>query len=130
MSWTYEIATGNLLGPDGSLVATGYSGNGIGKNSTLYQNRIDVGPIPMGSYEIGPAMNSPQMGPHVMSLTPFLSNEMYGRSGFFIHGDAINDPGHASDGCVVMPLQTRIAISTSGDDVLDVVSGLFPGAEA
>ena len=123
--WVYEIATGRMLKPDGSLLAVGYSGNGIGKNNTAYQATINVGPLPMGSYEIGSPGDSGQMGPHVMELWPYLSNEMWGRSGLFIHGDSISDPGNASDGCIVLPLAARQAISSSGDYELEVVSGLM-----
>jgi Protein of unknown function (DUF2778) len=123
--WTYEIATGQMLDQNGARLAIGYSGSGIGKNNTLYQHVPDVGPIPMGSYEIGPPANSAELGPHVMELTPAPLNEMYGRNGFFIHGDSISDPGSASDGCIVLPLAARQAISASGDNELEVVSGLM-----
>jgi hypothetical protein len=123
MPWTYEISTGVMLDPDGNRLAVGYSGSGIGRNNTLYQNKIDVGPIPMGSYEIGPPQDSQELGPHAMPLEPFLSNEMYGRSGFWIHGD--NSTHTASEGCVIMSFAARQAISSSGDDILDVVSGLM-----
>jgi hypothetical protein len=123
--WVYEIATGRMLKPDGSLLAVGYSGNGIGKNQVGYQHLPYVGPIPIGSYEIGAPSDSEQMGPHVMELWPYLSNQMWGRSSFFVHGDSISSPGNGSDGCIVLPLAARQAISSSGDYELEVVSGLM-----
>jgi Protein of unknown function (DUF2778) len=123
MSWTFEIATGNLLDPDGALLATGYSGNGIGRNNVSYQATADVGPIPIGVYGIGPPEDSAQLGPHAMPLTPSPANEMYGRFGFFIHGD--NSTHTASEGCVILSFAARQVISASGDNNLQVVSGLL-----
>jgi hypothetical protein len=123
MPWTFEIATGNLLDPDGALLATGYSGNGVGRNNTMYQSTKDVGPIPIGVYTIGPAINSPEMGPIAMPLTPDPLNEMFDRDGFFMHGD--NSTHTASDGCIIMPPNARQQVNGSTDKKLEVVGGLM-----
>jgi hypothetical protein len=122
--WTYEQITGDLLDPNGKILAAGYSGAGIGKNNPSYQQTIDVGPIPQGTYLIGPPEDSPTHGPHAIPLIPLPLNEMFGRSGFLIHGDSMTDPGHASEGCIIMPLFARERVSESGDNTLQVVSGL------
>ncbi len=46
--WTYCQKTGELL-QNGVLVATGYSGQGNGRNNPDLQEDHDVGPIPRGS---------------------------------------------------------------------------------
>jgi hypothetical protein len=45
---------------------------------------------------------------------------MFGRCGFFCHGDSIAHPGHASDGCIIQDLTTRHRMWSSGDHELDV----------
>ena len=57
----------------------------------------------------------------MLPLTPFKVNNMYGREGFFIHGDSIDNPGNASNGCIVLNRQWRVMIAQSADDVLVVV---------
>jgi hypothetical protein len=58
-----------------------------------------------------------------MALTPILQTKTYGRSGFLIHGDSIQHPGEASEGCIIMPPDARHRIWASGDDSLHVVKG-------
>ena len=52
------------------------------------------------------------MGPYVLPLTPLTVNNMFGREGFFIHGDSIDNPGNASNGCVVLNRQWRIMVGS------------------
>jgi hypothetical protein len=47
---------------------------------------------------------------------------MFGRFGFFIHGDSILNPGWASDGCVILGRMVRQRIAASGDPLLEVVA--------
>ncbi|MGK3131451.1 tlde1 domain-containing protein [Pantoea sp. C8B4] len=56
-----------------------------------------------------------------MRLQPAPSNVMYGRAGFLIHGDSVAHPGGASNGCIVMPLNIRHKIWSSGDRQVEVV---------
>jgi Protein of unknown function (DUF2778) len=118
--WTYEQSTGDMLDPNGNLLAVGYSGAGAAKNNPAYQNVVDAGPIPQGEYMIGLPIDSPTHGPHAMPLTPSADNQMFGRDEFLIHGDSITNPGNASEGCIILPLFARERISESGDYELRV----------
>src|SRR2546422_5138907 len=93
--WTYEQATGTIY-HDGEYVGTGYSGLDDGKNNPDMQEVQGVGPIPLGRYSIGAAEDSQKLGPHVMPLVSQPQTETFGRSGFFIHGDDIQNPGEGS----------------------------------
>lgn len=119
--WTYDQFTGMLCAPDGTLAAVGYSGAGDGKNNPAMQNVPDVGPIPQGTYTISQPYNSPEHGPFAMPLIPSPANAMFGRSGFLMHGDSLEHPGCASEGCIIMPPQVRQAVWASGDRELQVV---------
>ena len=124
--WTYRQCDGWLLDHSGLKLAQGYSGAGAGKNSVDAQAIEDVGPIPQGLYKIEPPVNTVTHGPAVLPLNPLPNNQMYGRSGFLIHGDSVVDPGNSSMGCVIMPRFARDRIAQSGDVTLKVVSGLPP----
>lgn len=108
---------------DDIMTATGYSGFGEGKNCPAKQNIACVGPIPQGSYKIcGPPFETDTHGPYVLRLLPDKANQMFGRSGFLIHGDSVKSPGCASEGCIVLALATRKLIWTSGDLDLKVTA--------
>lgn len=97
------------------LLAKGYSGNGVGLNNYKYEHVVDVGPITMGEYEIGPAFRHKRLGPYCMRLTPRL---MVGypqrfRTDFMIHGDNKTLNNTASKGCIVVCLDARRYISDS-----------------
>ena len=121
--WTYKQSTGGLS-RDGELAGAGYSGFEAGKNNPAMQNVPDAGPIPQGRYTIGAPQCVDEDGPHgpfVLPLTPDPANEMFGRSGFLIHGDSIKSPGFASRGCMIMGRSIRELIASSGDAELTVV---------
>ena len=122
--WTYEQSSGNMINPLGELVSVGYSGSPQGKNNTLMQAVHNVGPIPLGSYTIEAPVDSPKHGPYALALMPDSMNEMFGRSEFLIHGDKINAPGTASEGCIIMDHSTRVLIWTSGDHHLLIVENV------
>lgn len=107
--------------PDTTLLCFGYSGKGNFKNDPNSEALHNRGPIPQGRYFIGDPIDTVTHGPYVLPLTPAPDNVMYGRSGFLIHGDSITDPGNASEGCLVVAHQYRVAISISGDYELQVV---------
>jgi hypothetical protein len=111
-------------------MARGYSGNGVGKNNPNWQKIKDEGPIPQGTYTIGDPVEGTDHGPYALPLIPDPSNEMYGRSGFLIHGDEIDHPGCASRGCIILPRFARERIIESGDHGLQVVSGWDSGGTA
>ena len=127
--WIYGQSTGDLYGPDGQITATGYSGARNGKNNPEMQDVSCAGPIPQGRYRLGSPFDSSQHGPFAMPLNPDPTNEMFGRSGFLMHGDSLEHPGCASEGCIIMPRVAREAVWASGDRSLVVVSGpVRPGA--
>ena len=118
--WVYEQLTGRIVGPTGQLF-TGYSGLGEGKNNPTEENIRDVGPIPEGFYDILTPEYSPDHGPFAMRLMPDADNTMFGRTGFLMHGDSIEHPGAASEGCIIMDHAARERIWWSGDHRLQVV---------
>jgi len=122
--FTYIQLTGELLDPTGKLLAQGYSGLGIAKNDPAAQMLPNQGPIPCGKYLILQPENSPTHGPYAIPLSPYASNEMFGRSGFMMHGDSREHPGAASEGCIIMPRAVREAVWQSGDRELQVLSGV------
>ena len=99
--WVYEQATGQLIRSDGEIVGTGYAGRGEYKNQPSAQHVHDEGPLPCGIYFMQAPVDTKTHGPYVIWLTPKETNEMFGRSGFGMHGDSVIDPGTASDGCIV-----------------------------
>ena len=124
MSFSYSQSTGQMT-RDGELVATGYSGNGPGLNNAAAQMQKDVGPIPQGLYTIEPPHADPVVGPIAMRLDPAPGNEMYGRGDFLIHGDNAAMDHTASEGCIVLPRDARVAIGgavLAGDDQLLVTA--------
>lgn len=131
MAWRYLQRLGWLFEPGGHLLAQGYSGKGEGKNNPALVTVENVGPIPAGEYAIGEPedLKGGKHGPYVLPLTPAAGNAMHGRSGFLVHGDSIEQPGTASEGCIVLPLAVRQAMGASEDRVL-VVEGPAEGVRA
>ncbi len=124
MAWIYEQKTGRLV-HEGRIVAVGYSGHELGKNNPEAQAVHGVGPIPCGDWEIhGPPFQHETAGPHVLRLQPAPDTQTFGRSGFLIHGDAVDAPGTASHGCIILPRAIRDAIWDSGDRYLTVEPGV------
>ena len=121
-AWSYAQKTGELR-QDGEPVATGYSGAGAGKNNPDMERVPNVGPIPQGGWTIaGPPTNTADHGPYVLTLKPEADTRTFGRTGFLMHGDSIESPGCASQGCVIMPRAIREHVWKSGDRELEVVA--------
>lgn len=118
--WTYEQLTGRLL-HYGAEVAIGYAGAGDGKNNPDMQGVHNVGPLPVGRYTICAPCDTQTHGPYVLRLTPDAKNDMCGRAGFLIHGDSVQHPGTASQGCIIMPRAVRERVWNSGDRDFEVV---------
>lgn len=118
----YSQSTGRWILDNGHVLGVGYSGHGPGKNDSSYQACPNIGPIPVGTYTIGQEYTHPEKGPIVMRLTPDPKNQMFGRSGFLIHGDSIKMPGTASEGCLVFDHNSREIIAGLKDRLLKVVS--------
>lgn len=124
--WTYCQSTGVLTDRNGNTVATGYSGHPPSVNMPGDQFIHNQGPIPQGSYSIGPSFTHPLAGPVTMRLTPLPPTDTQGRDGFMMHGDLPPGPDGnstymASEGCVIMPRSARTAVSLSADRILIVV---------
>jgi hypothetical protein len=93
----------------------------LGLNDPDLSHVPNVGPLPAGRYFIGHFEDRPIVGKFAAPLTPSPKNEMFGRSGFFIHGDNPEMNFTASDGCMVFAHTIRMEIAASGDDLLEVV---------
>lgn len=113
---TFRQTTGILActAGDDSWSFHGYSGKGLGKNSSAMESRHNLGPIPRGTYMIGAAYpgHYKDKGPVVIPLRPAATNNMYGRAGFLIHGD--NSINTASEGCIIASRAMRDKLSTGG----------------
>jgi len=131
---TYSQSSGRWYDGIGVIVGIGYSGGNCGNdpegmNNPEMQELACVGPLPCGVYTLGTPYDHLKCGPYFIPLTPDPANEMFGRGGFGVHGDLVSAPGQhkASDGCVILALDVRIAIWNSGDRDLTVISGAsFP----
>ena len=106
------------------LVGMGYSGHEEGKNNPAMQNIPQVGPIPCGGYTINAPFDSATHGPYCLRLEPDTTNEMFGRSGFLMHGDSVVHRGMASLGCIIQLHDVRQQVWKSNDHRLRVVSGI------
>lgn len=120
--WCYEQNSGRIFSQLGTCLAQGYSGFGSGRNNATLQSVPNVGPIPVGFYNISFVGDTPSHGPYVLGLEPFAENRMFGRAGFLIHGDSKEHPGLASHGCIIMPRPVRELIWESSDHQLEVVA--------
>lgn len=118
--WIFQQSNGRFT-HDNEFICFGYSGNGEGKNNPLKEAIPNVGPIPKGDYNIGVAFDHATKGPICMRLNPLESTNVYGRSGFMIHGDSILKPGTASEGCIILPKSARFEIARSTDKLLRVI---------
>lgn len=118
--WTLNQKTGEIR-QDGHLVGMGYAGKGEGKNNPEMQAIHNVGPLPCGLYQIGEPKEGTHMGAFALELIPHDSNEMFGRDGFFWHGD--DGKGTASEGCIVSSYALRHMAYAGQDRTLKVISG-------
>lgn len=111
--FTFHQRSGLFEGNGLSYV--GYSGTGEGRNNPDYQSVPQVGPIPVGTYDIGAVRTSSRLGPLVLDLSPTDNTDTLGRSLFRIHGN--NKANDASHGCIILPPWIRLAIDkTKGEE--------------
>ena len=123
--WTYEQATGKLF-DNGVLVETGYAGGNEGRNpegvnNSELQQEKGIGPLPKGLYQFGTPVEHSHLGPFAIPLLPDSTNEMFNRSGFYMHGDTSAMNHSASEGCIIMPRAIREQCDSSQDRQLEVV---------
>lgn len=124
---TYEQSTGKLWYVDDATpekavrLGVGYSGAPPFVNQTEAEALKARGPIPRGSYGVRLLGDLVRFGPQVLFLEPLKGTEMFGRSGFLIHGD--NEYGNrtASSGCIVLPRGVRDRIAALLPVTLQVV---------
>ena len=125
-NWHYAISAGVLSNVDDdgneSHVAIGWAGQEAGRNNPDMVNAHGVGPLPPGIYQIGDPFDDPHTGPYSMRLNPDPANEMYGRSGFRMHGASISDPKHSSEGCIIQQRPIRQQVHESGCRRLEVTN--------
>lgn len=131
MPWTHEIRTGKLYDPTGKCIDVGYAGGNCGSNpeginNPDLQDKHDVGPLPVGRFRFGTPLNHSKLGVFAIPLIPDPANEMYGRGGFFMHGDKSAPPRSASEGCPIHANAARHAAWDSPDHDLDVVVDFVP----
>lgn len=117
--WTYQVTTG-LMHHGNVLKGVGYSGHDEGLDNPNMENVRAVGPIPRGRWQIGTFFDHPHLGSIVAHLSP-INTQVFGRSGFFIHGDNKSHNHSGSDGCIVADHSLREAIRDSGDKELSVI---------
>lgn len=124
--WRYSQSTGLLTRDDvaGVSYGPGYSGNGDGLNNPAMQDVRDQGPVPQGRYRVLAPVDTVAHGPFFLALEPSPANQMFGRSGFGIHGDRKDAVGQflASNGCIILPPHVRDVIWQSNDHELEVVA--------
>jgi hypothetical protein len=124
--WTFDSSTGWLTDPSGTQIEKGYAGGNLGKNpegicNKAYQYTPLIGPLPVGLYTFGVAVEGTHLGPLAIPLTPDADNDTQGRGGFYMHADTIGHPRCASEGCMVFSHATRMLIDASDDKQLQVI---------
>jgi len=128
MAWTFEQSTGKFYDADMNLVSTGYAGGNCGKNpegvnNPDMQNTPLIGPLPQGTYTLGEPVPQSKLGVFAIPLIPDPSNNMYGRSDFYLHGDT-TPSGNASEGCIIQPRTTRDKVWESDDHTIVVIGAI------
>lgn len=111
--------TSGVLSHGGESIGTGYSGNSEGLNNSNLQMVHNLGPIPQGIWNIGIFFDDSHLGPCVAALQP-TSQDVFGRGGFFIHGDNKSMSHSASDGCIILSKVLRQTIRDSGETEITV----------
>jgi len=122
--WTFKQSTGQLF-QDDEFIASGYSGGNCGKNPDWVNNPDSQenhgATIPQGIYTAGEALDHSILGAFAIPLIPDPSNNMYNRSGFYMHGDTSACNQSASEGCLIFPPSIRHEYYNSADTTLKVI---------
>ncbi|MCU1305200.1 MAG: hypothetical protein JWQ87_5484 [Candidatus Sulfotelmatobacter sp.] len=139
--WTFRQGNGLIEDASGLPHGFAYAGRGEGKNNPILQDvragcrfshgewvpveglsDQDYGPLPRGIYSLQAPVDSPKHGKFVMWLTPDPKNEMYHRAEFGWHGDSVEHPGLASEGCIASPRSMRELAWASNDHRVQVIA--------
>lgn len=114
----YSQSTG-ILSHGGEPIGKGYAGHGEGLNNPKLEMVHNLGPLPKGTWEIGLFFDDKHLGYCVAALRP-TSQDVFGRGGFFIHGDNKRMNHTASDGCIILSKTLRELIRDSGETEITV----------
>jgi hypothetical protein len=57
----------------------------------------------------------------MVRLTPIKGANVYGRTGFVMHGESAGHSGEASNGCIIVKLDTWWRIWNSNDYIIRIV---------
>ncbi len=126
-TWRYVQATGELIDPDGKVAEIGYAGRAAGLNNPAMEAVHEIGPLPQGRYSVYPRINHTRLGSDALPLSPYGSNVMWGRGGFYVHADNAKRDHSASEGCIVMGAATRARLVPG--TVIEVVAERGPKSE-
>ena len=125
MAWVFEQLTGKFIDPEGGLQAKGYSGQPPHRNDPDSEHLHNQGPIPNGKWQAVELIpESDKHGTFVVRLEPYPETQTFGRAGFLMHGDSVQFPGYASEGCIILPRDIRELFWNSLDHDLQVVRGV------
>lgn len=123
VSCTYNQSTGQLTCTDDTsnqqtVNEQCYSGAPGAVNDGSQQNTPNVGPIPLGDYDIGNGVNNRGTGPQSLPLTPTANNNQFPNTrdpnSFLMHGDNSQGNQSASQGCIICSRNTRNTIDAAG----------------
>ncbi|POU03274.1 MULTISPECIES: tlde1 domain-containing protein [Enterobacteriaceae] len=120
MPWVYKVSAHAFYLNGTYKFDAEYSGRPGYWNDSANECVSGKGPLPRGTYTIGPAFYHHKTRAMTMRLTPFIENQMCGRDGFMIHGNSGKHPRDASDGCIILDIRYRKEINDSSDKVLVV----------
>jgi hypothetical protein len=134
--WQLDYSTG-FVSKDTLIVDRDtYSGKWPeGFNNPAMQNIHNVGPLPLGDWEIsGPPFDDAKHGKYILRLAPKKGTETYKRTGFLWHGKPVIPEGinlllpspficTGSEGCLCSSPVTRTRVYQSGDTFLRTISG-------
>jgi RHS repeat-associated protein len=114
----YDSTTGQMI----ERTENAYSGKGADKDNPSSEKLKFRGPIPRGLWLVTDDVNDSK-GPMTIVLKPVAANnnaKWHDRDAFLIHGDSINNPGNASEGCIVLPPGMRQQIINHNGGLLRV----------
>ena len=111
MEFIYSVGSGEMFLSCGAghrlRIGKGYSGFREYRNNAAFEARKSLGPLPRGRWLLGQAIAHPRLGPVCLPLQWESGPSVFGRSGFYIHGDNVQRDYSASTGCIVLGRDER-----------------------